>query len=121
MDKTEFKAIKTVETIAILPRTLTIKPETMKMGPDVDSTMFVVYGLDAADRRVWCATFIDQQEAEAWVHGSKVFGRPVTGAVLAGQGSLVQGGEAQKGAEMSDDATVVAGGDAGSESSGKPN
>lgn len=113
MDKTEFKAIKTVETIAVLPRTLTIKPETMKMGPDVDSTMFVVYGSDAADRRVWIATFIDQQEAEAWVHGSKVFGRPVTGAVLAGQGNLVQGGEAEKGGEMSNTAMEAPGNEFG--------
>lgn len=121
MDKTEFKSIKRVEMIAVLPRTMEIKPETMKMGPDVDSTMFVVYGSDPAKRKIWLATFIDEQEAEAWVHGSKVFGRPVTGAVLAGQGNMVQGGEAEKGAEMSDDATVVAGGGSGPEPAGKPN
>jgi hypothetical protein len=115
MEKTEFVSVKQVEMIAVLPRTITIKPETMKLGPDVDSTMFVVYGTDAADRKVWLATFIDEQEAEAWVHGSKIFGRPVTGAVLAGQCNVVKGGE------MSDDATAVESGDAGQESSGKPN
>lgn len=115
-EKTVFTAVKQVEMIAVLPRTMEIKPETMRLGPDVDSTMFVVYGRDAADRKVWLATFMDTQEAEAWVHGSKVFGRPVTGAVLAGQGNLIQSG-----GEMSDDATVVESGDSGSESSGKPN
>lgn len=114
-DKTVFVSVKQVEMISVLPRTLTIKPETMKLGPDVDSTMFVIYGLDVADRKVWVATFIDEQEAEAWVHGSKVFGRPVTGAVLAGQGDLIQGGE------MSDEATTVESGDASTESFGKPN
>lgn len=102
MEKTEYVSVKQVETIAVLPRTLVIKPEHMKLGADVDATMFVVYGADAADRKIWLATFIDEQEAEAWVHGSKVFGRPVTGAVLAGQGNVVQGGE------MSDEATAAA-------------
>lgn len=120
-EKTVFTTVKQVEMIAVLPRTMEIKPETMRLGPDVDSTMFVVYGYDPAKRKVWLATFMDTQEAEAWVHGSKVFGRLVTGAVLAGQGNLIQGGEAEKGVEMSDDATVVAGGDSGPESSGKPN
>jgi hypothetical protein len=98
-DKTIYHVEARVETIAVLPRTLTIKPETMKLGAGIDSTMYVVYGQDAADRRVWLATFIDEQEAESWVMASKTFGRPVTGAVLAGQGNLV------KGAEMSDDVT----------------
>jgi hypothetical protein len=108
VEKTTYVTVKKVETIAVLPRTLEIKPETMKLGPDVDSTMFVVYGRDAADRKVWLATFIDDEEAQAWVHGSKVFGRPVMGAVLAGQGNLVQG-EAQKGAEMSEAAVEAPG------------
>jgi hypothetical protein len=118
MEKTEYQVEARVETITVLPRTLTIKPETMKLGAGIDSTMYVVYGQDAADRRVWLATFIDEQEAEAWVHGSKVFGRPVTGAVLAGQGGAII---AEKGEEMSDDATTVASGDAGPEPSGQPN
>lgn len=104
MEKTEYKFVKQIEYIAVLPRTIEIKAETMRLGADVESTMFVVYGRDPADRKVWLATFIDEDEASAWVHGSKVFGRPVKGAVLAGQGNLVQGGE------MSDDATEADGG-----------
>lgn len=115
MKKTTYTVVKTVEMIAVLPRTMEIKPEIMRLGVDVDATMFVVYGFDPAKRKVWLATFIDIQEAEAWVHGSKVFGRPVTGAVLAGQGELIQGGE------ISDDATVVEAGDDSSGQSGKPN
>jgi hypothetical protein len=106
MEKTEFKSVKMVETIAVLPRTLEIKAENTRQSEDVEATMAVVYGRDAADRKVWCATFVDTQEAEAWVHSSKMFGRPVLGAVLAGQGNLVQS-EAQKGAEMSDGAVAV--------------
>jgi hypothetical protein len=115
MEKTVYKVVAQVETITVLPRTLEIKPEQMKL-PGADATMFVVYGYDAAQRKVWCATFIDEQEAEAWVHGSKVFGRPVRGAVMAGQEI-----KAEKGAEMSDDATSVAVGDTGSGSLIKPN
>jgi hypothetical protein len=105
MDKTEWKKELMVETISVLPRTLEIKEEAMKVGT-VNAFMFVVYGKDPADRKVWCATFIDTQEAEAWVHGSKTFGRPVLGAVMAGQGDAVVGGEAQKGAAMSDGAVA---------------
>jgi hypothetical protein len=117
MEKTEYKKELVVETISVLPRTLEIKQEAMKVG-DVNAYMFVVYGYDPVPRKIWCATFIDQQEAEAWVHGSKVFGRPVLGAVCAGQGDIVVGGEAQKGAEMSDDAMAV--GNEDTESAGKP-
>jgi len=115
MEKTVYKTVAQVETITVLPRTLEIQPEQMKL-PGADATMYVVYGKDAADRKVWCATFIDEDEAGAWVHGSKTFGRPVRGAVMAGQEI-----KAEKGAEMSDDATTVAIGDSGSGSVGKPN
>jgi|SRR5580700_6256596 hypothetical protein len=103
-EKTVWKQELMVETISILPRTLEIKEEQMKVG-DVNSQMYVVYGHDPATRRVWCATFIDEQEAEAWVHGSKTFGRPVLGAVMAGQEHKIEGEKAQQGAEMSDTAT----------------
>lgn len=115
MEKTVYKTELQVETITVLPRTLEIVPETMKL-PGADSTMFVVYGKDAADRKVWCATFIDEDEAGAWVHGSKTFGRPVRGAVMAGQEI-----KAEKGAEMSDGATSVAIGSDSGEAAQKPN
>lgn len=114
MEKTVYKTVAQVETITVLPRTLEIKPEQMKL-PGADATMFVVYGKDVADRKVWCATFIDEDEAGAWVHGSKTFGRPVRGAVMARQAELV------KGAEMSDDATSVAVGSDSGETAQKPN
>lgn len=101
MEKTTYETRVGVETISVLPRTLEIDIESMRFGT-VDSPMYVVRGTDPADRKVWCATFIDEQEAEAWVHGSKTFGRPILGAVLAGQDvTLVKGGE------MSDDAVAV--------------
>jgi hypothetical protein len=115
MEKTTYKVVAQVETVAVLPRTLEIVPEQMKL-PGADATMFVVYGKDPADRKVWCATFIDDEEAQAWVHGSKTFGRPVRGAVMAGQEV-----KSEKGAEMSDDATAVAVGNDDSGSAGKPN
>jgi hypothetical protein len=94
-----------VETISVLPRTMVIKPEQMKVQ-GADSTMHVVYGEDINDRKVWLATFIDQEEAMGWVQASKMFGRPVTGAVLAGEvkkePSLVV---VEKGGRMSDEAT----------------
>lgn len=119
-DKTVWKAVAMVETISVLPRTLEIATEKMKVG-EVNAEMFVVYGRDPAQRKIWCATFIDEQEAEAWVHGSKTFGRPVLGAVLAGQEGALVTDKAEKGAEMTDDATAVATGDEGSGPAGKPN
>jgi hypothetical protein len=121
MEKTVYVTRKMVETISVLPRTLIIEKQEMKQGEGenaVNSEMFVVYGHDPATRRIWCATFIDQQEAEAWVHGSKTYGRPVLGAVIAGQESKLEGGKAEKGAEMSDDAMAV--GNIDSEPSGTP-
>lgn len=117
-EKTVWKTELMVETISVLPRTLEVVREQMKVGA-VNAYMFVVYGRDPADRKVWCATFIDEQESEAWTHGSRTFGRPVLGAVMAGQGDAVVGGEAQKGAEISDDAVAV-GNDDSSEQTGKP-
>jgi hypothetical protein len=99
-EKTVWKKELMVETISVLPRTIEIKREAMKVG-DVNAYMFVVYGYDPVPRKVWLATFIDEQEAEAWIHGSKTFGRPVLGAVMAGQGEMVKGGE------MSDDAVAA--------------
>lgn len=47
--------------------------------------MYAIYGRDMTDRKIWCATFIDMDEATAWVQASKVFGRAVKGAVIADQ------------------------------------
>lgn len=121
MEKTKYETRRMVETISVLPRTLIIEKQEMKQGEGenaINSEMFVVYGHDPATRRIWCATFIDEQEAEAWVHGSKTFGRPVLGAVIAGQEQKLIDAEAQKGAEMSDDAMAIGNEDSGP--AGKP-
>jgi hypothetical protein len=110
VEKTEYKVVAQVETIAVLPRTLEIVAEQMKV-PGADCTIYPVYGKDINDRKVWCATFVDGQEAEGWIHASKVFGRPVTGAVMAGQEV-----KAENGGEMSDEAV-----EAPAPESGKPN
>ena len=112
MEKTAYTTIKSVETVSVLPRTLIITPERMPIK-DASATMFVIYGLDAAQRKVWCATFIDEQEAEAWVYGSKILGRPILGAVMAGQDVVTE-----KGKEMSDDAMAIGNEDSGP--AGKP-
>jgi hypothetical protein len=106
VEKTEYKLVAQVETISILPRTLEISPESMRV-PGADTTIYPVYGRDINDRRVWCATFVDAHEAQVWIQCSKTFGRPVVGAVMAGQQ------KAEKGAELSDDAVAI-----GNESSG---
>ena len=51
MDKTTYEVQAQVETMTVLPRTLVIMPEQMGLGVDVDATMHVVYGLDAAARK----------------------------------------------------------------------
>lgn len=114
MEKTEFNVIASLDYVHVSPRTLIITPEQMKKIPGVDAMMFVIYGKDPADRKVWVATFVDEQEAEAWVQGSRTFGRPVTGAVMAGQDV-----KTEQGGEMSNDAVAI--GDEGSGQTGKPN
>ena len=112
MEKTVYKKELMVETISILPRTLEINREAMKVG-DVNAYMFVVYGYDPVPRKIWCATFIDEQEAEAWVHGSKTFGRAAPAPSWRPRVTRV-GGEAQKGAEMTDGAVEGTREDSGS-------
>src|SRR5271166_1060318 len=84
MDKTEFVMKAEVEMSFALPKTLQAQTEMMPFG-GANIAMFAVYGSTEDDRKVWCATFIDSDEAMAWVQASKVFGRAVRGAVLAKQ------------------------------------
>lgn len=103
-----------------MPRTLEIVPEQMKL-PGADATIYPVYGKDINDRKVWLATFCDQDEAVVWIQCCKTFGRPVTGYVMAGQvkkeasaGLVTADGEvlkAEKGAEMSDGAVEAPSGE----------
>lgn len=73
-----------VETSMALPKTLQAETQMMPIG-GAQIAMFAVYGRDMNERRVWCATFLDMDEATAWVMSSKMFGRPVKGAVIADQ------------------------------------
>jgi len=59
--------------------------------------MFAVYGRTDDDRKVWVATFLDDEEAMAWVQASKVFGRAVKGAVIAKQLEVTDGTQAADG------------------------
>lgn len=84
MDKTKYELKAQVETAHVLPKTLQAETQLMPMG-GATIPMFAVYGKTDDDRRVWCATFVDSDEAMAWVQASRVFGRAVTGAVIADQ------------------------------------
>ena len=84
MEKTKYEMKAEVETANVLPKTLQAETQLMPMG-GATIPMYAVYGRDDADRRVWCATFVDSDEAMAWVQASRVFGRAVRGAVIADQ------------------------------------
>lgn len=84
MEKTKYELKAEVETANVLPKTLQAETQLMPMG-GATIPMYAVYGRTDDDRRVWCATFVDSDEAMAWVHASRVFGRAVRGAVIAQQ------------------------------------
>jgi hypothetical protein len=93
-DKTKWVKKAEVETSFALPKTLQAETQMMPMN-DATIAMYAVYGRDMTDRRIWCATFIDMEEAQAWVQASKVFGRAVKGAVIMNQ----EKSEAEKAAD----------------------
>jgi hypothetical protein len=84
VEKTKYVAKAEVETALVLPKTLQAETQLMPMGA-AQIPMYVVYGRDDTDRKVWCCTFVDSDEAMAWVQASRVFGRAVRGAVIADQ------------------------------------
>ena len=84
MEKTKYELKAQVETAQVLPKTLQAQTEMMPLG-GATIPMFAVYGRTDEDKKVWCATFIDSDEAMAWVQASKVYGRAVIGAVIAQQ------------------------------------
>lgn len=90
MEKTKYELKAEVETAHVLPKTLQVETQLMPMG-GVTIPMFAVYGKADDERRVWVATFVDSDEAQAWVQASKVFGRAVTGAVIAQQPGVTDG------------------------------
>jgi hypothetical protein len=103
-DKTKFVTKAEVETSFATPKTLIAQTEIMPFG-GATVAMYAIYGRDMAERKVWCATFIDMDEAQAWVQASKVFGRAVKGAVIAEQ-------EKQLDKAVDEDAPRIVGGDA---------
>jgi hypothetical protein len=84
VEKTKYVAKAEVETAQVLPKTLQAETQMMPIG-GASIPMYAVYGRDDADRKVWTATFVDSDEAMAWVQASRVFGRAVRGAVIADQ------------------------------------
>ncbi len=84
MEKTKYELKAEVETSMALPKTLQAETQLMPMG-GATIPMYAVYGKTDDGRRVWCATFVDSDEAMAWVQASRVFGRAVRGAVIADQ------------------------------------
>jgi hypothetical protein len=83
-DKTKWVTKAEVETAFVLPKTLQAQTELMPFA-GTTVPMYAVYGKTDDDRKVWVATFLDDEEASAWVQASKVFGRAVKGAVIAKQ------------------------------------
>lgn len=83
-DRTKYELKPEVETTFALPKTLQVETQMMPMG-GAQIAMYAVYGRDMGERRAWCATFIDSDEASAWVQASRAFGRAVRGAVIAQQ------------------------------------
>lgn len=84
MEKTTYVKKAEVEKSMALPKTLQAETQMTPMG-GAEIAMFPVYGRDMAEKRVWCATFVDRDEAQAWIHACKAFGRAVIGAVIADQ------------------------------------
>jgi hypothetical protein len=84
VERTKYELKAEVETAQVPPKTLQAETQLMPMG-GAQIPMYAVYGKTDDDRRVWCATFVDSDEAMAWVQASKVFGRAVRGAVIADQ------------------------------------
>lgn len=112
-DKTKFVVKAEVETSFAMPKTLQPQTEMMPINGAL-IPMYAVYGRDMNDRKVWCATFVDMEESQAWVQASKVFGRAVKGAVIAQQ----EKADGDETAAVAEDATGSA---AGGEPAGKPN
>ena len=84
VEKTKYELKAQVETALVLPKTLQAQTELMPFA-GATVPMYAVYGKTDDDRRVWCATFLDSDEAMSWVLASKVFGRAVKCAVIAQQ------------------------------------
>jgi hypothetical protein len=100
VDKTTYELEGEVMTALVLPKTLQAQTEMLTLS-GAKVPMYPVYGRTDDDQKVWCATFLDSDEAGAWVQASKVFGRAVRGAVVSTQeksdGAGTDGGEsAQK-------------------------
>ncbi len=89
MEKTKYELKAEVETAQVLPKTLQAETQMMPMG-GAQIPMYAVYGRTDDDRKVWTCTFVDSDEAMAWVQASRVFGRAVRGAVIADQKPATQ-------------------------------
>jgi hypothetical protein len=78
----------------VLPRTLGIRPLTYAAG-ETKITVSGVYG--GRDGSVWCATFYDEPEAQAWIIACNQFGQPVRGIKTgAADGPRIDSGESAR-------------------------
>ena len=71
-------------TESVMPRTLVIKKLKYQQGA-FETEMAAVYG--GKEENVWCATFADGDEAQAWIMASNHFGQQVKGFLQYGTGS----------------------------------
>lgn len=100
MEKTKYELKAEVETALVLPKTLEAQTELMPFS-GATIPMYAVYGYtdEEPKRKIWCGTFVDSDEAMAWVQASKVFGRAVKGAVLGKQTGVIDGTRTDSGDE----------------------
>lgn len=85
MEKTKYELKYEAVSALVAPATLQTEAQNTPIAGGTTTT-FAVYGTNEVEQRVWCATFFDVEEAQAWVQASKVFGRHVRGAVIANKG-----------------------------------
>lgn len=72
----------TIDSTHVLPRTLVLKAMPIPGGEAIG-----VYGseviAEGATADVWCASFFDEDEAKAWILGSRQFGQAIKGGRIA--------------------------------------
>ncbi len=69
---------------SVMPKTLVVKTMKYQQGA-AEHDLSAVYG--GKQENVWVATFVDNDEAQAFILGSNHFGQPVKGIVVANAAS----------------------------------
>ena len=76
MEKSVFKMQVKVRSVA--PKSLKVSELHHDFGA-YELSCYQVFGSSEDGISVWVATFLDRQEAEAWIQASVIFGRAVQG------------------------------------------